>query len=380
MGEVYRAWDTRRGRWVALKLLHPRFGADPAYRRRFRREAEAAADLREPHVVPVHDFGEIDGQLFLDMRLIDGTDLGTVLVEGPLAPPRAVDLITQVAAALDAAHAAGLVHRDVKPSNVLVGPGDFAHLADFGIARSTGLGDRRGLGDRDHGLHGPRAAAGRARRRALRRVLPGLPAARVPHRLAALRRRRPVRARRRPPAPAPARPDRRDDPAGAATRDRPRHGEGARGPARGRRGVRRGGEGGPARSGDRAAHPARPVGPARPRAGVAGRRPSPAGGPAGSSASRSRSCSSSWGSPRCAATSATGSPSGTARSRWPSPPTARTPSSPTPATGPSRCTTPAGASASARSSSTARPWAPSPTPRASSCSSPPPAATGTPYP
>ena len=86
MGEVYRAWDTRRGRWVALKLLHPRFGADPAYRRRFRREAEAAADLREPHVVPVHDFGEIDGQLFLDMRLIDGTDLGTVLVEGPLAP------------------------------------------------------------------------------------------------------------------------------------------------------------------------------------------------------------------------------------------------------------------------------------------------------
>ncbi len=138
MGEVYRSWDTRRGRWVALKLLHPRFGADPAYRRRFRREAEAAADLREPHVVPVHDFGEIDGQLFLDMRLIDGTDLGTVLGEGPLAPPRALDLITQVAAALDAAHAAGLVHRDVKPSNVLVGPGDFAHLADFGIARSTG--------------------------------------------------------------------------------------------------------------------------------------------------------------------------------------------------------------------------------------------------
>jgi serine/threonine protein kinase, bacterial len=138
MGEVYRAWDTRRGRWVALKLLSPRYGADPAYRRRFRREAEAAADLREPHVVPVHDFGEIDGQLFLDMRLIDGTDLGTVLVEGPLAPPRAIDLITQVAAALDAAHAAGLVHRDVKPSNVLVGPGDFAHLADFGIARSTG--------------------------------------------------------------------------------------------------------------------------------------------------------------------------------------------------------------------------------------------------
>ncbi|MEJ2863959.1 serine/threonine-protein kinase [Actinomycetospora flava] len=138
MGEVYRAWDTRRSRWVALKLLHPRFSADAGYRARFRREAEAAADLREPHVVPVHDFGEIDGQLYLDMRLIDGTDLGTLLRDGPLEPRRAVALVTQVAAALDAAHAAGLVHRDVKASNVLVGPGDFAYLADFGIARAAG--------------------------------------------------------------------------------------------------------------------------------------------------------------------------------------------------------------------------------------------------
>ncbi|MDD7963900.1 serine/threonine-protein kinase [Actinomycetospora lemnae] len=138
MGEVFHAWDTRRARWVALKLLHPRFGADEAYRQRFRREAEAAAELREPHVVPVHDYGEIDGQLYLDMRLIDGTDLATLLRSGPLEPRRAVGLITQVAAALDAAHAAGLVHRDVKPSNVLVGPDDFAHLTDFGIARPAG--------------------------------------------------------------------------------------------------------------------------------------------------------------------------------------------------------------------------------------------------
>ncbi|GAA4804723.1 hypothetical protein GCM10023200_47640 [Actinomycetospora chlora] len=138
MGEVFRAWDTRRSRWVALKLLHPRFGADEAYRQRFRREAEAAAELREPHVVPVHDYGEIDGQLYLDMRLVDGTDLGTLLRDGPLDARRTVGLVTQVAAALDAAHAAGLVHRDVKPSNVLVGPDDFAHLADFGVARPAG--------------------------------------------------------------------------------------------------------------------------------------------------------------------------------------------------------------------------------------------------
>ncbi|MDD7938316.1 serine/threonine-protein kinase [Actinomycetospora lutea] len=138
MGEVFHAWDTRRSRWVALKLLHARFGADEGYRQRFRREAEAAADLREPHVVPVHDYGEIDGQLYLDMRLIDGTDLATLLRAGPLDPRRAVALVAQVAAALDAAHGAGLVHRDVKPSNVLVGPDDFAHLADFGIARPAG--------------------------------------------------------------------------------------------------------------------------------------------------------------------------------------------------------------------------------------------------
>ena len=105
------------------------------------------AQLREPHIIPVHDYGELDGRLFLEMRLVDGLDLGTLLRrDGPMAAERAVAIVEQSAAALDAAHAHGLVHRDVKPANVLVTPGppEFVSLLDFGIARSTGttLGGR----------------------------------------------------------------------------------------------------------------------------------------------------------------------------------------------------------------------------------------------
>ncbi|WP_232664225.1 serine/threonine-protein kinase [Pseudonocardia sp. TRM90224] len=138
MGEVYRAYDTRRKRVVALKLLAPHRADDPAFVARFRRESELAARLSEPHVIPIHDFGEIDGRLYLDMRLVEGTDLHQLLgEEGRLAPERAVGLVRQVASALDAAHAAGLLHRDVKPSNLMLvkddeGP-DFVYLADFGI-------------------------------------------------------------------------------------------------------------------------------------------------------------------------------------------------------------------------------------------------------
>jgi serine/threonine-protein kinase len=141
MGEVYRAWDTEHERTVALKVLSEHLAADRGYRERFRREAHAAARLNEPHVVPIHRYGEIDGRLFLDMRLVQGDDVATVLHrEGRMAPERAVSLVSQVAQALDAAHADGLVHRDVKPSNVLLtgsGEGEFAYLVDFGIARST---------------------------------------------------------------------------------------------------------------------------------------------------------------------------------------------------------------------------------------------------
>lgn len=138
MGQVYRAYDTVTERFVAVKVLPGHLSADPGYRERFRREAHAAARLREPHIVPIHDYGDIDGRLFLDMRLVDGEDLKTVLDrEGPLPPQVAVDLVEQIAAALDAAHAEGLVHRDVKPANILLTERAFAYLIDFGIARST---------------------------------------------------------------------------------------------------------------------------------------------------------------------------------------------------------------------------------------------------
>jgi serine/threonine protein kinase len=138
MGEVWRAYDTVTDRVVALKVLPANFAEDSVFQQRFRREAHAAAQLNEPHVVPIHTYGEIDGRLFVDMRLIEGRDLQTVLADSPLSPERAVQIIEQVAQALNAAHAVGLVHRDVKPSNILVDDNDFAYLIDFGIARAAG--------------------------------------------------------------------------------------------------------------------------------------------------------------------------------------------------------------------------------------------------
>ncbi|MGV9359817.1 serine/threonine-protein kinase [Amycolatopsis sp. NPDC003731] len=136
MGEVHRAYDTAHDRVVALKLLSEPFVTDEAFRARFRRESQIVARLREPHVIPIHAYGEIDGRLYLDMRLVEGRDLKEVLADGPLDPARAAGIVTQVAGALDAAHVDGLVHRDVKPSNVLVTSADFVYLVDFGIARS----------------------------------------------------------------------------------------------------------------------------------------------------------------------------------------------------------------------------------------------------
>ncbi|MFF0609058.1 protein kinase [Nocardia tengchongensis] len=147
MGQVWLAEDTRLEREVALKLLPAELAEDEDYRRRFEREARLAARLRGPHVVPIHAFGELDGRLYIDMELIEGSDLGkTLREEGSLPPARAVDLVSQVAAALDIAHQAGLVHRDVKPSNVITLPSGFAYLIDFGIARGVGQATITGTG------------------------------------------------------------------------------------------------------------------------------------------------------------------------------------------------------------------------------------------
>ncbi|GAB20411.1 putative serine/threonine protein kinase [Gordonia effusa NBRC 100432] len=137
MGEVYRAYDTEKGRVVALKLLNPSLANDQVYQERFRRESRMVARLGEPHIIPIHDFGDLEGVLYLDMRLVSGRDLRKVLTDaGKLTPERAVAIVGQIAQALDAAHADGLVHRDVKPENILVTESDFAYLVDFGIAQS----------------------------------------------------------------------------------------------------------------------------------------------------------------------------------------------------------------------------------------------------
>ncbi|MEV6770266.1 serine/threonine-protein kinase [Nocardia sp. NPDC051030] len=138
MGEVYRAYDTKRDRVVAIKVLPPSLAGDPLYRQRFQRESRAAARLREAHVIPIHDFGEIDGRLYIDMRLVEGSSLRELLNRGtPFSPEMTVGLIDQIGAALDAAHREGLLHRDVKPDNILVTHEGFAYLADFGIARTV---------------------------------------------------------------------------------------------------------------------------------------------------------------------------------------------------------------------------------------------------
>ncbi|OBI98233.1 serine/threonine protein kinase [Mycobacterium alsense] len=147
MGEVWRAHDTVIDRIVAIKILPSDISQDEIFQQRFRREAHAAARLRSPHVVPIHTHGEIDGRLFVDMALIEGRDLQSILRDGPLPPARAVHVIEQIAKALHSAHKEGLLHRDVKPSNILVDDDDYAYLIDFGIAIAAGERNLTTVGD-----------------------------------------------------------------------------------------------------------------------------------------------------------------------------------------------------------------------------------------
>ncbi|HEX4521496.1 MAG TPA: serine/threonine-protein kinase [Gaiellaceae bacterium] len=133
---VYRAEHVRLGRTAALKLLAPALGESDNRHERFLRESKLAASLDHPNIVPVYDAGEENGLLYIAMACIEGDDLKTLLVkEGALPPRRALRIVSQVAAALDAAHARGLVHRDVKPANILIGDGDRAYLSDFGVVK-----------------------------------------------------------------------------------------------------------------------------------------------------------------------------------------------------------------------------------------------------
>ncbi len=136
MGVVYRAYDLRLKRTVAIKLIAPELSENASFRERFLAETELAASLEHPNVVPIHDAGEVDGQLYIAMRYVEGGELKSVLQkEGLLEPGRAVAICGQIAAALDAAHARGLLHRDVKPSNVLIDQNEHVYLADFGLSR-----------------------------------------------------------------------------------------------------------------------------------------------------------------------------------------------------------------------------------------------------
>src|SRR3954453_7583852 len=141
MGVVYVATHLALNRRVALKLIAPELSADESFRQRFKQESMTAASIDHPNVIPIYHAGEEDGKLYITMRYVEGTDLRAMIAEyGKLDPAVAAEIVAQTAAALDAAHARGLVHRDVKPANVLIaGSGGqlHAYLTDFGLTKST---------------------------------------------------------------------------------------------------------------------------------------------------------------------------------------------------------------------------------------------------
>ncbi len=180
MAMVFRARDHQLGRLVALKIMAPSLVSDTEFRQRFVRESRAAAAVDDPHIIPVFEAGEADGVLFIAMRYVAGGDVRSLLArEGPLSVDRATAILVSVASALDAAHAAGLVHRDVKPGNMLMdarkGRPDHVYLADFGLTKATSgaislTGTGRFLGTADYAAPeqiGGRPVDGRADQYAL---------------------------------------------------------------------------------------------------------------------------------------------------------------------------------------------------------------------
>ncbi len=146
MGVVYRATQLGLERTVALKIITPALADDEDFRKRFVAESRAAASIEHPNVIPVYDAGERDGVLFIVMRYIDGPDLrALVRAEGRLEPERAAQIVAQIGGALDGAHRHGLVHRDVKPANVLLDDEDHAYLTDFGLTKRAATTDGGGL-------------------------------------------------------------------------------------------------------------------------------------------------------------------------------------------------------------------------------------------
>jgi Tol biopolymer transport system component/tRNA A-37 threonylcarbamoyl transferase component Bud32 len=147
-GEIYRARDSRLGRSVALKVLHPQFTHDPASLARFVREARAASALNHPNIITVHEVGQVDGTHFIATELIEGRSLRERMAAGPVHLLEALDVSIQCAAALDAGHRAGIVHRDVKPENIMLRPDGLVKVVDFGLARATADAHGEGMAAR----------------------------------------------------------------------------------------------------------------------------------------------------------------------------------------------------------------------------------------
>ena len=146
MAEIFQARDILLDRPVAIKVLFPEFATDPAFVERFRREAQAAANLNHPNIVGVYDWGKVNNTYYIAMEYVNGRTLADILKQsGTLTPMQVCDVMSEVAAALGSAHQNGVIHRDVKPGNILVSTVGQVKVADFGIARALGAGVEQGL-------------------------------------------------------------------------------------------------------------------------------------------------------------------------------------------------------------------------------------------